>query len=134
MTRTLVFLLLLSTGLLCAQNNKILGTVKLQSSGRTPLPNVEVYALGAETAYTNDKGLFELEFNYKKAGDVIDAIEASLDGYVLINEDKCRGVAIPNDPTQAPLRIIMSKKEAFREQKARYYGIIIENAEEAYTK
>ncbi|MCB0628824.1 MAG: tetratricopeptide repeat protein [Saprospiraceae bacterium] len=122
--------LLLST-FLNAQNT-LAGLVKLQSSGKTPLPNVEVYALGAQTTYTNDKGYFELHFSSKSAGDLVGAIEFSLEGYVLINEEKSQGLTIPKDPTLAPLQIVMSSKDVFREQKAMYYGIIIDHATEGY--
>jgi tetratricopeptide (TPR) repeat protein len=135
MMKKLAYLLtlLLFCSSLIAQNI-LSGFVKLQSSGKTPLANVEVYALGAQTTYTNDKGYFELKFSNKNAGDLIGYVEFSLEGYVLINEEKCEGLTIPKDPSLSPLQIVMSKKNAYREQKAQYYGIIINNANEAYEK
>jgi tetratricopeptide (TPR) repeat protein len=128
---TCLFVLFTSWTSIIAQNS-LAGYVKLQSSGKTPLSNVEVYAIGAQTTYTNDKGYFELKFDNKRVGDLVAAVEFSLEGYVLINEEKCEGLAIPTDPSLAPLQIVMSKKNVFREQKAKYYGIIINNAEEVY--
>lgn len=132
MNRSIVLFvfLLLSCGV--NAQNTLAGLVKLQSSGKTPLPNVEVYALGAQTTYTNDKGYFELHFNNKGIGDLISTIEFSLEGYVLINEEKAQGLTIPKDPTLAPIQIVMSPRDVYREQRARYYGIIVENASELY--
>jgi len=54
--KNLLYLLLFFSTQTFAQN-KIVGYVKLQNSGKSPLENVEVYSLGAQTDYTNDKSL-----------------------------------------------------------------------------
>ena len=89
----LFFIILLGAGFLKAQSS-IVGFVKLQSSGNVPLPDVEVYALGAQATYTDDKGYFELIFNSKSAGDLINSIEFSLSNFIIINEEKCQDVII----------------------------------------
>ncbi|MEM9931282.1 MAG: tetratricopeptide repeat protein, partial [Bacteroidota bacterium] len=129
-----LLLALLTLSLVLSAQQSLVGYVKEQSSGKTPLPNVEVYALGAQTTYTDDRGYFELKFANKKVGDLVAVVELSLDGYVLINEEKCEGLTLAQDPSLAPLQLVMSKKDAFRDQKAKYYGIIIDNATSAYTQ
>ncbi len=128
MKNTIFFILFCLTIQLPAQNNKIVGYVKLQSSGKTPLENVEVYALGANTDYTNDKGYFELIFSNKKVGDLVANIEFSMDGYRVINEEKCEGLSIPKDPSLVPLVVVMSRKKEYQQQLAVYYKVIIDNA------
>lgn len=63
---------------------------------------------------------------------MVASIEFSLDGYSVLNEEKCQGLVIPKDPTIAPLMVVMSNKKSFRQRKAEYYGVIINNANQSF--
>ncbi len=125
--RSLLFFLLCFAINLPAQD-KIIGIVTLQSSGKAPLKNVEVFAPGANKDHTNDNGYFELVFANKKPGDAVPDIQFLLDGYRVLNKEKCRGLFIPSEPDFFPLMIVMCKEKEYNEQLATYYDIIIKNA------
>ena len=110
-----------------AQNNKILGYVKLKSSGNKPLEHVEIWSMQANASYSDAKGYFELEFPRLKPGDVVRNVEVVLQGYTVINEEKLAELVIPNDPYAFQLVIVMANAAEYRKQKARHYRIIEDN-------
>ncbi len=128
----IILTLIISSVQIVAQNNAILGYVSLQNSTKTPISNVEVYALGANIAYTNHEGYFRLVFDKKRPGDVINVIEFSLDGYLVVNEKECHNLVIPRDPSFVPLHIVMAEKRSIKENRAKYYDIIVDQVNEKY--
>lgn len=97
------------------------GLVKLQSSGSKPLVGVEVSAFGANPAYTNSQGQFELIFPNKRAGDAVTLI-IQKHGFELINERETSKVVLRND-VDDPITIVMSEAGQRDQQALSYYNI-----------
>ncbi len=97
------------------------GLVKLQSSGSKPLVGVEISAFGANPAYTNNQGQFELVFPNKRAGDAVTLV-IQKQGFELINTREISKVVLRNDSND-PVTIVMSKAGERDQQALSYYNI-----------
>lgn len=108
------------------------GLVKLQSSGSKPLVGVEVSAFGANPAYTNSQGQFELVFPNKRAGDAVTLI-IQKQGFELINERETSKIVLRNDMDD-PVTIVMSKAGERDQQALSYYKIFSQRITSSFDK
>ncbi|MBK7873973.1 MAG: carboxypeptidase regulatory-like domain-containing protein [Saprospiraceae bacterium] len=123
--RTLIFLLFIACSWMANAQTKIVGFVKLQSSGNQALPNAEVWAIGAASKplrFSNTKGYFELEFPSKKAGDVIREVTVTLDGYEVVNKKDLESYGLLSQPRrQSAHHRALCKQGEYRKAAADYY-------------
>lgn len=132
MRRFCLSLVIAHCSLLLSAESVLRGLVKLQSSGSKPLTGVEVSAFGANSAYTNNQGQFELIFPNKRAGDAVSLIIQKR-GFELINEREISKVVLRNDADD-PVTIVMSRAGERDRQALSYYNILSQSISRNFDK
>ena len=110
-----------------SQNRALRGMIKLQNSGSQPLADVSVSAFGANTVYSNPRGMFELIFAQKGPGASVSLI-IEKEGFELINEREVENCVLRANPDDI-LFVVMAKRGERDKQALRYYDIIISNTQ-----
>lgn len=124
----LLHIMLLIAGPLFSQNNILRGIVKLQSSGSKPLPEVKVSSFGAESVYSDEDGMFEMQFPSKRPGMRVSLI-VNKDGYEIINDELVDNCLLRDDADDLII-IVMAKDGEKGKEALRYYNIIVNNNDE----
>jgi|GEM_PF-2439341 len=130
MKRFLFILVIVQCSFSLLAESRLRGLVKLKSSGSKPLVDVQVSAFGANPAYTNNLGQFELIFPNKKVGDAVTLI-IQKPGFELINEREISKVVLRSN-LDDPVTIVMSKEGERDRQALAYYNIITENINQTF--
>lgn len=121
---------------------EIIGNVYLQSSGWTGVEGIQVNGTGSNGDLSKGMGEFTLKFNNLKFADVVDvsigngeiAIDKKGNEWELVNLDKLENVAIPNNSSDAPLKIIICPKGQTHQVATNYYKPIKKNVDEQRDK
>lgn len=130
MKRFIFILVIVQCSLSLPAESRLRGLVKLKSSGSKPLVGVQISAFGANAAYTNELGQFELIFPNKEVGDAVTLIIQKT-GFELINEREISKVVLRNN-LDDPVTIVMSKEGERDRQALAYYNIITENINQTF--
>ncbi|MFN8303125.1 MAG: tetratricopeptide repeat protein [Saprospiraceae bacterium] len=104
------------------------GLVLLQNSGRKPLSEVELTALGANPAISLANGAFSLTFGAKNKGDYA-AIYAKKPGYEVVNQEELRKTGL--HPTDT-VRVLMCLAGELDRRRLAYYQINEKNITRSY--
>lgn len=98
------------------------GNVRIFNSQHTPLPGVQLMAIGAPATDTDNNGEFCFHFLNHKAGTAISSPQAYKKGYEVVNSDMLNGWILSE---KRPLDIVMAPEGTIEEQKNHYYAIAI---------
>lgn len=112
--------LLISVSLSAQVSQK--GNVRIFNSQHTPLPGVQLMAIGAPATDTDNNGEFCFHFLNHKAGTAISSPQAYKKGYEVINSDMLNGWILSE---KRSLDIVMAPEGTIEEQKNHYYAIAI---------
>lgn len=112
--------LLISVSLSAQVSQK--GNVRIFNSQHTPLPGVQLMAIGAPATDTDNNGEFCFHFLNHKAGTAISSPQAYKKGYEVVNSDMLNGWILSE---KRPLDIVMAPEGTIEEQKNHYYAIAI---------
>ncbi len=113
-------ILLFLTPTLSAQTNNIVrGIVTLQNSNSQPAKNVQVTTFGANPAYTNSAGQFELRISGGKPGQTVRLIVQKDSFQVLGPDPLIFETAIREDPNEM-IRIALANIQVFQERISRF--------------
>lgn len=113
-------ILLLLTPTLPAQTNNIVrGIVTLQNSNSQPAKNVQVTTFGANPAFTNSAGQFELRISGGKPGQTVRLIVQKDSFQVLGPDPLIFETAIREDPNEM-IRIALANIQVFQERISRF--------------
>lgn len=112
--------LLISAGLSAQVSQK--GNVRIFNSQHTPLPGVQLTAIGAPATDTDNNGEFCFHFLNHKAGTAISSPQAYKKGYEVVNNDMLNGWILSE---KRSLDIVMAPEGTIEEQKNRYYAIAV---------
>lgn len=112
--------LLISVSLSAQVSQK--GNVRIFNSQHTPLPGVQLTAIGAPATDTDNNGEFCFHFLNHKAGTAISSPQAYKKGYEVVNSDMLNGWILSE---KRPLDIVMAPEGTIEEQKNHYYAIAI---------
>lgn len=112
--------LLISVSLSAQVSQK--GNVRIFNSQHTPLPGVQLMAIGAPATDTDNNGEFCFHFLNHKAGTAISSPQAYKKGYEVVNCDMLNGWILSE---KRPLDIVMAPEGTIEEQKNHYYAIAI---------
>lgn len=112
--------LLISVSLSAQVSQK--GNVRIFNSQHTPLPGVQLMAIGAPATDTDNNGEFCFHFLNHKAGTAISSPQAYKKGYEVVNSDMLNGWILSE---KRSLDIVMAPEGTIEEQKNHYYAIAI---------
>ena len=112
--------LLISVSLSAQVSQK--GNVRIFNSQHTPLPGVQLMAIGAPATNTDNNGEFCFHFLNHKAGTAISSPQAYKKGYEVVNSDMLNGWILSE---KRSLDIVMAPEGTIEEQKNHYYAIAI---------
>lgn len=112
--------LLISVSLSAQVSQK--GNVRIFNSQHTPLPGVQLMAIGAPATDTDNNGEFCFYFLNHKAGTAISSPQAYKKGYEVVNSDMLNGWILSE---KRSLDIVMAPEGTIEEQKNHYYAIAI---------
>lgn len=112
--------LLISVSLSAQVSQK--GNVRIFNSQHTPLPGVQLMAIGAPATDTDYNGEFCFHFLNHKAGTAISSPQAYKKGYEVVNSDMLNGWILSE---KRSLDIVMAPEGTIEEQKSHYYAIAI---------
>lgn len=112
--------LLISVSLSAQVSQK--GNVRIFNSQHTPLPGVQLMAIGAPATDTDNNGEFCFHFLNHKAGTAISSPQAYKKGYEVVNCDMLNGWILSE---KRSLDIVMAPEGTIEEQKNHYYAIAI---------
>lgn len=98
------------------------GNVRIFNSQHTPLPGVQLMAIGAPATDTDNNGEFCFHFLNHKAGTAISSPQAYKKGYEVVNSDMLNGWILSE---KRSLDIVMAPEGTIEEQKNHYYAIAI---------
>lgn len=98
------------------------GNVRIFNSQHTPLPRVQLMAIGAPATDTDNNGEFCFHFLNHKAGTAISSPQAYKKGYEVVNSDMLNGWILSE---KRSLDIVMAPEGTIEEQKNHYYAIAI---------
>ena len=98
------------------------GNVRIFNSQHTPLPGVQLMAIGAPATDTDNNGEFCFHFLNHKAGTAISSPQAYKKGYEVVNSDMLNGWILSE---KRSLDIVMAPGGTIEEQKNHYYAIAI---------
>lgn len=112
--------LLISVSLSAQVSQK--GNVRIFNSQHTPLPGVQLMAIGAPATDTDYNGEFCFHFLNHKAGTAISSPQAYKKGYEVVNSDMLNGWILSE---KRSLDIVMAPEGTIEEQKNHYYAIAI---------
>lgn len=112
--------LLISVSLSAQVSQK--GNVRIFNSQHTPLPGVQLMAVGAPATDTDNNGEFCFHFLNHKAGTAISSPQAYKKGYEVVNSDMLNGWILSE---KRSLDIVMAPEGTIEEQKNHYYAIAI---------
>jgi tetratricopeptide (TPR) repeat protein len=112
-------LFLLSPTLFAQTNNIVRGIVTLQNSNSQPAKNVQVTTFGANPAYTNSAGQFELRISGGKPGQTVRLIVQKDSFQVLGPDPLIFETAIREDPNEM-IRIALANIQLFQERISRF--------------
>lgn len=114
-----VILLFLIPTLPAQTNNILRGIVTLQNSNSQPAKNVQVTTFGANPAYTNSAGQFELRISGGKPGQTVRLIVQKDSFQVLGPDPLIFETAIREDPNEM-IRIALANIQVFQERISRF--------------
>ncbi len=123
--------LVLMSSLSFAQN-KIIGYVTEQNSGKKPVENVLIKSVGANSITSSNKGDFVLTYQGLETGTNV-IVRAEKDGWEIVN-DKEMNTFIPANLNKKPLKIIVCKSGTLAKAKSKYYETFEENLYNEFTR
>lgn len=114
-----LILFLFAPGLFSQTNNIVRGIVTLQNSNSQPAKNVQVTTFGANPAYTNSAGQFEIRISGGKPGQTVRLIVQKDSFQVLGPDPLIFETAIREDPNEL-IRIALANIQVFQERLSRF--------------
>ncbi|MBC7777475.1 MAG: tetratricopeptide repeat protein [Phycisphaerae bacterium] len=110
------------------------GTVSFLNSKSRPAVGVKISAFGATGVYSDDAGMFRLEFSSKVPGDKVNIIIGSNDkdgvALELVNVEAIAQVRIPSNPEEDIVEIIVCRVGQRNDAALRYNDLIVKTINE----
>ncbi len=111
---------ILKFGISFAQN-KIIGFITEQNSGKKPVANAIINSSGANQNVSTDKGQFILTFQGLEVGENV-VLRPEKTGWELVNEKEMKTL-IPAKPNENPVKIVLCKAGTLAIAKQAYYKV-----------
>ncbi len=105
----------------CIAQNKLIGYVTEQNSGKKPVPNAIINSSGANQNLSTDKGQFILTFQGLEVGENV-VLRPEKAGWELVNEKEMKTL-IPAKPNENPVKIVLCKAGTLAIAKQAYYKV-----------
>jgi tetratricopeptide (TPR) repeat protein len=104
-----------------AQAGTLKGVILANEAGGSPVPKVQVSAVGASLTETGEGGGFRLQFPSIQPGEVVE-VTVNKPGYTVVNDVQLR-VVLPKNPDAEPLILLLCKQEDREEWARRFYRL-----------